>query len=160
VIDAVGIDACRPAAGPAAKKSEKESAEFERELSQVAPKAKRTGRNWMPGDAPAQALMWEVEAIDKAGTLSIIGSYPQTLQTFPIGKAMSKNLTIKMGDCPHRRYIPILLEAVENGTVDPSKILTQIEPITNVVDAYRSFDEHQPGWIKVELQPEKVRVEV
>jgi len=156
VIDAVGIDASRPAGGPAAKRSEKEAGEFERELSAVAPEANRSGRNWRPGDAPSQALQWAVDAIDKAGTLSIIGVYPDALTAFPIGKAASKNLTIKMGDCPHRRYMPMLLEVIENGTVDPSKILTQIEPMTNVIDAYKSFDEHQTGWIKVEIQPEKV----
>lgn len=160
VIDAVGIDASRPAAGPAVKMPEKDAREFERELSAVAPEAKRSGRSWRPGDAPSQALIWAVDAVDKAGTLSIIGVYPDTLTAFPIGKAASKNLTINMGDCPHRRYIPMLLEAVENGTIDPSKILTQIEPITSVIDAYRSFDEHQAGWIKVEIQPGKVAAEV
>ena len=33
------------------------------------------------------------------------------------------------------------------------KILTQREPLTYVIAAYKAFDLRQPGWIKVELEP-------
>lgn len=72
---------------------------------------------------------------------------------FPIGKAMNKNLTIQMGNCNHRKYIPKLVNLVRNGTVTPSRILTQREPLTSVLDAYKAFDQRQPGWVKVELVP-------
>jgi threonine dehydrogenase-like Zn-dependent dehydrogenase len=42
---------------------------------------------------------------------------------------------------------------VQNGTVDPSRILTQVEQLSSAVSAYKSIDERQQGWIKVELQP-------
>ena len=61
-----------------------------------------------------------MEALAKAGTLSIIGVYPPTVRRFPIGQAMNKNLTIKMGNCNHRKYIPRLIELVRAGAVDPS----------------------------------------
>ncbi len=32
------------------------------------------------------------------------------------------------------------------------KILTQMEPLTNVISAYEAFDKSQPGWMKVELE--------
>ncbi len=100
------------------------------------------------------ALMWGVEALAKAGTISIIGVYPQTVNVFPIGMAMMKNVSINTGNCNHRKYIPKLLEMVQTGTIDPSKILTHAEPLTSVVDAYKALDERQQGWIKVELTPE------
>ncbi|HVG63842.1 MAG TPA: zinc-dependent alcohol dehydrogenase, partial [Hyalangium sp.] len=108
-IDAVGVDAMHPHHGPAAKAAKKESAEFKREVKEVAPKTNPDGNNWVPGDAPTQALLWAVQGLAKAGTLSIIGVYPQTARTFPIGEAMNKNLTLKMGNCNHRKYIPMLL---------------------------------------------------
>ena len=49
----------------------------------------------------------------------------------PIGTAMNKNLTVQMGNCPHRKYIPLLLDLVQNGTVDPAQVLTQVEPLTD-----------------------------
>ena len=42
---------------------------------------------------------------------------------------------------------------VRTGVIDPTRILTQREPLTDVIAAYQAFDKRQPGWIKVELQP-------
>ena len=108
---------------------------------------------WKPGDAPSQALDWAVQALAKAGTLSIIGVYPPTHRDFPIGQAMNKNLSIKMGNCNHRKYIPHLLDLVASGTIDPTAILSKVEPMRSAIDAYVAFDERQPGWLKVELLP-------
>lgn len=152
-IDAVGVDAMHPHHGPAEKKARAEKKEFQRELKEVAPQQNPKGDNWVPGDAPAQALLWAVQALCKAGTLSIIGVYPETARTFPIGEAMNKNLTLKMGNCNHRKYVPQLLELVRAGTVDPTAILSHVEPMTNALDAYRNFDARRPGWVKVELEP-------
>jgi threonine dehydrogenase-like Zn-dependent dehydrogenase len=66
----------------------------------------------VPGDAPSQVLEWAVKALAKAGTLSIVGVYPEAAKKFPIGLAMMKNLTVKAGNCNHRRYIPMLVEMV------------------------------------------------
>jgi threonine dehydrogenase-like Zn-dependent dehydrogenase len=63
-----------------------------------------------------------------------------------------------MGNCPHRKYIPLLVDLVRNGTVDPTRVLTEVEPLTSAIEAYKAFDERQPGWIKVKLQPEPVAV--
>ncbi len=152
-IDAVGIDAERPHDGPAALKAKANGKLFDRELETVAPKTNPKGKNWQPGDGPSQVLLWAVEALAKAGTLSIIGVYPETAMIFPIGGAMNKNLTIKMGNCNHRTYIPRLLEMVRAGMIDPRQVLTQQEPLISAIDAYKAFDTRQPGWIKVELAP-------
>jgi threonine dehydrogenase-like Zn-dependent dehydrogenase len=150
-IDAVGVDAEAAHTGPAAREAVQHKKQFKQELDAVAPKRRRG--DWEPGDAPSQALRWAVDALAKAGTLSIIGAYPPTFEAFPLGMAMNRNLTVNMGNCNHRKYVPMLLELVQNGTVHPSKILTQAEPLDSAIEAYRAFDERQPGWIKVELLP-------
>jgi threonine dehydrogenase-like Zn-dependent dehydrogenase len=96
-------------------------------------------------------LSWAVQSLAKAGTLAIIGVYPQTAKTFPIGEA--KNLTVKMGNCNHRRYIPKLIELVRARAIDPTRILTQQEPLVGAIDAYKAFDLRRPGWLKVKLEP-------
>ncbi len=154
-IDAVGVDAVAPHSGPAAKAAQQKAEEFQAEVQKIAPETNEQGDNWHPGNAPSQALNWGVQALAKAGTLSIIGVYPQQHQFFPIGMAMNKNLTINMGNCNHRKYIPILVDLVRNGTVDPAKILTQVAPMTSAIDAYKAFDTRQSGWVKVELVPGK-----
>lgn len=152
-IDAVGMDAERPRKGPAAKKLKAIAEELDEEVEQEAPDARPDGDNWHPGDAPSLALRWAVEALAPAGTLSIVGVYGDANKTFPIGAAMNKNLTIKMGNCNHRRYIPRLIELVMARAIDPAAILTQREPLDDAVDAYKAFDRRDESWIKVELQP-------
>ncbi|MDQ4121429.1 MAG: glutathione-dependent formaldehyde dehydrogenase [Acidobacteriota bacterium] len=154
-IDAVGVDAVTAHAGPAAKEAEQNKEQFDQQRQTVAPETNEQGENWIPGDAPGQALMWAVEALCKAGTLSIIGVYPPQMQAFPIGQAMNKNLTVKMGNCNHRKYIPMLVDMVKSGEIDPISILTHVEPMTDVIEAYKAFDARRPGWIKVELMPQE-----
>lgn len=151
-IDAVGIDANCPHEGPAAQSSKEKEKQFKMELSHVAPAIEPVKKNWHPGNAPSQALRWAVEALDKAGSLSIVGVYPETLLVFPIGRAMNKNLTVKMGNCNHRKYIPHLLGLVRTGAIDPSKVLTHELPLKSAIDAYKAFDAREEGWIKVELE--------
>lgn len=152
-IDAVGVDANRPHHGPAAHKASQMTQRFEEECRDIIRESRPAGDNWHPGDAPSQALDWAVEALAKAGTLSIIGVYPPAHRFFELGKAMNKNLSIQMGNCNHRKYLPYLLDLVATGVVDPLRILTEQEPLSNAIDAYRAFDTRQPGWVKVELHP-------
>jgi threonine dehydrogenase-like Zn-dependent dehydrogenase len=153
LIDAVGVDAMRPERGPAAKDANKNKEKFEQELEAVAPETNPQGDLWTPGDAPSQALRWAVEALAKAGTLSVIGVYPPQAEAFPIGAAMNKNLTLNMGNCNHRRYVPTLVRLVRSGAVDPTTVLSKQVPIISAIDAYESFDRRQSGWMKVELEP-------
>lgn len=153
VIDAVGVDAERPKQGPAAERSGALADSFARERSQNAPETAEADGSWRPGDGPSQVLRWAVEAVAKAGTLAIIGVYPPTMEAFPIGMAMNKNLTLNMGNCNHRKYIPHLVELVRVGAVVPSEILSQVQHIEDAIDAYRCFDKRESGWMKVELAP-------
>jgi threonine dehydrogenase-like Zn-dependent dehydrogenase len=91
--------------------------------------------------------------VSQSRTLSIVGVYSDQSKSFPIGMAMNKNLTIQQGNCHHRRYIPELLKWVRSGALDPSEVLTQVEPMTSVLEADKAFDRRAPGWIKVKLEP-------
>lgn len=153
VIDAVGVDAQRAHAGPAAKVSRDKVKRDRRELDVVAPDHNGHTGVFVPGDAPSQALDWAVDMVAKAGTISVIGVYPETNRFFPIGKAMLKNLTLRMGNCHHRKYIPRLVELVRRGGIDPTAVLTKQRPLTNVLEAYEHFDKRERGWVKVELHP-------
>jgi len=151
-IDAVGADAECPHHGPAAKKARQHKKEFAQELKTVAPEQHLDGELWQPGDAPSQAQRWAVEALAKGGTLATIGVYPESDMTFPIGMAMNKNLTHRMGNCNHRKYIPRLMELVRSGGFDPCSVITQQQPLESVLDVYKAFDTRQQGWLKVELR--------
>jgi threonine dehydrogenase-like Zn-dependent dehydrogenase len=155
-IDAVGVDATLPEkGGPAAKALEKaELKALKDEASEIAPKTHEDGDNWHPGNAPSIALLWAVMGLAKAGTLSIIGVYPPSARRFPIGMAMNKNLSLRMGNCPHRKYLPLLIDLVRNGTLEPEELITRQQPLLGAIEAYKEFDKRSPGWVKVELQPQ------
>ncbi len=138
-IDAVGIDAEHGCCG--------------KQPTGHAP-APNDNAQWQPGDAPSQALEWAVQALAKAGTLSVIGVYSPESMRFPIGQAMNKNLTLNMGNCHHRKYIPRLIEMIQARRIDPAKVLTQVKPMTDAIAAFEAFDRRENGWIKVELQPQ------
>jgi len=152
-IDAVGVDAERVHEGPGAGRTETEPERFAAELGEVAPERAPHDGHWEPGDASSMVLRWAVRSLAKAGTLGIIGVYPPQAHSFPVGEAFNKNLTLRMGNCNHRRYVPQLVELVRAGAVDPQTVLTQLEGVTTAIEAYEAFDERRPGWVKVELEP-------
>ncbi|MBW4640030.1 MAG: hypothetical protein KME05_17730 [Gloeocapsa sp. UFS-A4-WI-NPMV-4B04] len=102
VIEAVGVDSNRPDSGAAASQAQ----QFQQALQQITPETNPQGSNWHLGNAPSQVVTWAVQALAKAGTLSIISVYPPKHQFFPLGMAMNKNLTVNMGNCKNRKYIP------------------------------------------------------
>ncbi|HVV89933.1 MAG TPA: zinc-dependent alcohol dehydrogenase [Solirubrobacterales bacterium] len=140
VIDAVGVDAEGPEDKPEL-------------VEEVAPDRAPHDGQWRPGNAPDQVARWAVEAVAKAGTIGVIGVYPPTMERYPIGAAMNKNLTLKLGNCNHRRYVPELVEMTRAGLVEPAAVLTQLEDIVDVERAYEAFDRRDAGWLKVELEP-------
>ena len=152
-IDAVGVDAEHAHHGPAASAGDRAGGVLNT-LKQAVTTSHAHGHTWTPGDSPSQVLDWAIEALAKAGTLAIIGVYPPTQKDFPIGQAMNKNLTVRMGNCHHRKYIPHLLDLIASGTIDTVKLLTVVEPIQGVIAAYEAFDARKPGWLKVELKPQ------
>jgi threonine dehydrogenase-like Zn-dependent dehydrogenase len=147
VIDAVGVDATT------AHASRQERKHHESVFDSIDPNAKDAKGKWWLGGAPTQALDWAVDSVSKAGTLSVIGVYPPTLECFPIGKAMNKNLTVRSGNCNHRKYLPRLIELVRSGAMHPEQFFTQRAPFTAALDAYHHFDRHEHGWMKVKLEP-------
>jgi threonine dehydrogenase-like Zn-dependent dehydrogenase len=154
-IDAVGVDAVQPSSGPAAP-SRDERKMFQHEIEKIESQGGALSKEWNPVDAPSQVFTWAAQGLAKAGSLSIIGVYPPTFTSFPIGLAMNRNLTIKAGNCNHRRYVPRLVDWTRSGTIDPLRILTQRQPLTSALDAYKIFAKHGPGWVKVELEPSKL----
>lgn len=139
VVDAVGVDAY-PGPGNESVESEQDNAAAGGDLA------------WNYGTMPSQAARWAVDGVAKAGTIGVIGVYPAGFDTWPIGTAMNRNLTVHLGNCNHRPLIPKMLDMIGSGVLDTSNVLTQQKPVADAIDAYRFFDEQQPGWVKVALE--------
>jgi threonine dehydrogenase-like Zn-dependent dehydrogenase len=153
VIDAVGIDADQPhCCGLPYFEHILQRSQFKQELNEIAPAIYPHDGNWYPGTGPSQVLQWAVQSVAKAGTVSIIGVYSQLMHFFPIGSAMNKNLTLKMGNCNHRKYIPELLSWIRDKRIDPLFYITDQVPFDQVINAYKKFDKRENGIVKVMLK--------
>lgn len=89
----------------------------------------------------------------KGGTLSIPGVYIGFPDKVPMGAAMNKGLTFKMGQTHVPKYHHMLLKRIEAGEVDPSFVITHRIPLEDAPAAYRTFRDKKDECIKVVLKP-------
>jgi threonine dehydrogenase-like Zn-dependent dehydrogenase len=89
----------------------------------------------------------------KGGTVSIPGVYIGFLDKIPLGAAMNKGLTLKMGQTHVQRYLQPLLHKIEEGKIDPSFVITHRLPLAEAPRAYETFRDKTDGCIKVVLTP-------
>jgi threonine dehydrogenase-like Zn-dependent dehydrogenase len=89
----------------------------------------------------------------KGGTLSIPGVYIGFVDKIPMGAAMNKGLTFKMGQTHMQRYMQPLLEKIQEGEIDPSAVITHEVSLEEAPQMYKTFRDKQDGCIKVVLKP-------
>lgn len=89
----------------------------------------------------------------KAGTVSIPGVYLGYVDAIPLGAAMNKGLTFKMGQTHMQKYMGPLLAKVVEGKIDPSFIITHRLKLEDGPDAYRTFRDKEDACIKVVMKP-------
>jgi threonine dehydrogenase-like Zn-dependent dehydrogenase len=101
----------------------------------------------------AHVLREAIMCCRKAGTISIPGVYVGFLDKIPMGAAMNKGLTMKMGQTHVARYHYKLLERIEKGEIDPAFVITHSRPLEDGPDLYKTFRDKKDGCIKVVLKP-------
>jgi threonine dehydrogenase-like Zn-dependent dehydrogenase len=99
------------------------------------------------------ALRQAIVACGKGGHLSIPGVYGGFLDKIPMGAAMNKGLTFKMGQTHVHRYVKPLLEHIQKGDIDPSFIITHRLPLDQAPHGYEIFKHKKDNCIKVVLKP-------
>jgi threonine dehydrogenase-like Zn-dependent dehydrogenase len=99
------------------------------------------------------ALRQAIMACRKGGTVSIPGVYGGFLDKFPLGAAFAKALTLKMGQTHMHKYMPLLLDRIERGEIDPSFIITHRVSLDDAPTMYRTFRDKQDDCIKVVMKP-------
>ena len=92
-------------------------------------------------------------ACRKGGTVSIPGVYGGLVDKLPLGAAFQKGLTLRMGQTHVPRYFEPLLEHVERGTIDPSRVITHRLRLEDAPAAYAMFRDKQEGCVKVVMSP-------
>lgn len=110
-------------------------------------------------ECSSQALRWAVASAKKAGTVAVIGLYPEPVKDFPIDLIIRRNLTFRAGDCNHRKYIPLLMPMIQDGSFDPTFVITDTMPLEKAPEAYQKFDQEQGQHVKIVLEtPASIQV--
>jgi threonine dehydrogenase-like Zn-dependent dehydrogenase len=106
----------------------------------------------LESDRP-HALREAIMCCRNAGTVSVIGVYGGFIDKFPIGSIMNRSLTIKTGQAHVQRYMRPLLEKIQNGTIDPSFVITHRLRLEEAPKGYDMFLNKEDECIKVVLKP-------
>jgi len=98
-------------------------------------------------------LQQMIHCCKKGGTLSIPGVYIGPVNAIPMGSAMNKALTFKMGQTHMQRYLKPLLNKIADNEIDPSFIITHQLPLEDAPKAYEMFRDKTDNCVKVVLTP-------
>ena len=101
----------------------------------------------------APALRQCMAAVRRGGVVSVPGIYAGPINDFVIGDAFDKGLTFRMGQTHVHKYIPQLLEYIENGDLSPEAIITHRMNLSDAAKGYEIFEKREEECRKVILTP-------
>ena len=83
----------------------------------------------------------------------MIGVYGVFVDKFPAGAWMNRSLTLRTGQCHVQRYMRPLLERIERGELNPTRIITHRLSLAEAPRGYDMFKKKEDGCEKVVLTP-------
>ena len=105
---------------------------------------------YLATDRP-HALRQAIYCCRKGGTVSVPGVYGGFLDKFNFGAAFGKGLTLRMGQTNMHKYMPMLLDAIDDGKIDPRFVISHRLKLSEAPMAYEKFNEDKDPWRKVVL---------
>lgn len=107
---------------------------------------------FMGTDRP-HVLRQAIHCCRNFGTVSIVGVYGGFLDKIPMGSAINRGLTFRMAQTPVQRYLPMLMDRVLKGEIDPSFVITHRATLEQGPGLYETFKNKDDGCIKVVIKP-------
>ncbi|MFP5390452.1 MAG: zinc-dependent alcohol dehydrogenase [Gammaproteobacteria bacterium] len=99
------------------------------------------------------ALRQCIAAVRRGGTISVPGVYAGFIHGFLFGDVFEKGVSFKTGQTHVQKYMPELLDAIENDRLRPHAIISHRMPLEQAAEAYRMFDKKEDDCRKVVLKP-------
>ncbi|MDX6218334.1 MAG: hypothetical protein QOJ48_15 [Frankiales bacterium] len=106
----------------------------------------------MESDRP-HALRQAILSCRSGGTVSVIGVYGGLIDKFPAGAWMNRGLTLRTGQCHVQKYMRPLLERIEKGEIDPTRVISHRLRLDQAPYGYDIFKRKQDDCEKVVLTP-------
>jgi threonine dehydrogenase-like Zn-dependent dehydrogenase len=97
----------------------------------------------------AESMTQAVDAVRSGGAIGVVG-VPHGVE-LPATQLFYRNIGLRGGPAPVRRFLPDLIERVLSGRIEPGKVFDLTLPLAEVAEAYAAMDERRA--IKVLLQP-------
>jgi threonine dehydrogenase-like Zn-dependent dehydrogenase len=107
---------------------------------------------WVESDR-SSALRQAIMACRKGGVVAVVGTYAGISDRLPIGAAMNKGLTLRLGQRHGHKYMRGLLDAMADGSLDASYLITHRFPLTRARDAFKMFESKADECSKILLTP-------
>ena len=100
-----------------------------------------------------KALRQCIAAVRRGGTVSVPGLYAGFIHGFLFGDVFEKGIGIKAGQTHVQKYMPELLEAIEEGKLHPNAIISHRLKLDQAAEGYKMFDKKEDECRKVVLTP-------
>jgi threonine dehydrogenase-like Zn-dependent dehydrogenase len=94
-----------------------------------------------------------IAAARRGGIVSVPGVYAGWLHAFLFGDAFDKGLTFRMGQTNVHKYLPMLLDHIENGDLEPNAIISHRLSLADAPRGYQIFNDKEEDCRKVVLTP-------
>ncbi|HEY5805680.1 MAG TPA: zinc-dependent alcohol dehydrogenase [Lysobacter sp.] len=99
------------------------------------------------------ALRMAIGATRRGGVVSVPGVYAGFIHAFLFGDAFDKGLAFRMGQTHVQHHMPVLLEHIQRGELQPEVIISHRMALADAAEGYRIFDEKKDDCRKVVLTP-------
>ena len=99
------------------------------------------------------AIRQAILACRKGGRVSMPAVYGGFVDKFPLGAVMQKGLTLKTGQTHVQHYLPGLLDAIMEGKIDTTFLISHRMPLEQAPEGYRMFHDEQNEVTKIVLKP-------
>ncbi len=99
------------------------------------------------------AIRQAIIAVRKGGRVSMPAVYGGFVDKFPLGAVMQKGLTLKTGQTHVQHYLPRLLDAIMEGKIDTTFLISHRLPLEQAPEGYRMFHDKQNEVTKIVLKP-------
>lgn len=127
---------------------------YEAEGHHAAPDAASAIKNLAyPNENPLQVIQWISQAGRKFTNAGIPGVYMGDFNGFPFGEVFGREIQLRMGQCPVKRYNELLLHLIEKGRIKPSELITNRVSLDEAPEAYEMFSKREDGVVKVVMHP-------
>jgi threonine dehydrogenase-like Zn-dependent dehydrogenase len=100
-----------------------------------------------------KALRQCIAACRRGGTVSVPGVYAGFIHGFLFGDIFEKGLGFKAGQTHVQKFMPELLEAIEEGRLEPNAIISHRLNLSQAAEGYKMFDKKEDDCRKVVLTP-------